>query len=83
MIIADAINMAGTTDPGKVMEILKTATFDAPYFVSGKIAFDEKGQNMYSASVMVQVQNGEYESVFPEEWATAEAIPAFPPWNRR
>ena len=83
MIIADAINMAGTTDPGKVMEILKTATFDAPYFVSGKIAFDEKGQNMYSASVMVQVQNGECESVFPEEWATAEAIPAFPPWNRR
>lgn len=83
MIIADAINRAGTTDPAKVLDVLKTATFDAPYFVSGKVKFDDKGQNDYSASVMVQVLGGEYEAVWPEEFKTAEAVPAFPAWNAR
>ncbi|MGI6131087.1 MAG: hypothetical protein ACOYES_04380 [Bacillota bacterium] len=82
-VIADAINQAGTTDPNKVLDVLRAKTFDAPYFVSGKIKFDDKGQNDFSASVMVQVLNGVYEAVWPVEFKTAEAVPAFPAWNKR
>ena len=83
MVIADAINTAGSTDPNKVLEVLKTKTFDAPYFVSGKIKFGATGQNDYSASVMVQLQNGKYEAVWPEQFKTADPKPAFPKWEAR
>lgn len=83
MIIADAINEAKSTDPAKVLEVLKTKTFEAPYFVSGKVKFDSKGQNEYSASVMVQVLNGKYEAVWPEQFQTAKPVPAFPKWSER
>jgi branched-chain amino acid transport system substrate-binding protein len=83
LVMADAINEAGSTDPARVLEVLKTKTFYAPYFVSGKVKFDDKGQNEYSASVMVQVLNGVYEAVWPVEFKTAEPVPAFPPWRSR
>jgi len=83
LVIADAINQAGTTEPADVLEFLKTRTFYAPYYVSGKIKFDEKGQNEFSASVLVQVLNGVYEVVWPVEFATADPVPAFPAWNKR
>ena len=83
LVIADAVNQAAANDPQKVMEVLHTATFDAPYLVSGKIKFGETGQNLYSASMMVQVQKGEYESVWPVEFQTKEPIPAFPKWKDR
>jgi branched-chain amino acid transport system substrate-binding protein len=83
LVLADAINQAGSTDTEKIMEVIKTATFEAPYFVSGKIKFNEKGQNEYSASVMVQVLDGVYEAVWPVDYQTAEPIPAFPKWSER
>lgn len=83
MVIADAINQAGTTDPGKVLDVIKTATFSAPYFVSGKVKLDDRGQNEFSASVIVQTINGGYEAVRPEEFKTSEPVPAFPAWNKR
>jgi len=83
LVLADAINEAGTIDTAKVMEVLKTKTFDAPYYTAGKIKFGESGQNEFSASVMVQLQNGIYEAVWPVEYQTAQPKPAFPEWNNR
>ncbi|MDN5331881.1 MAG: branched-chain amino acid transport system substrate-binding protein [Tepidanaerobacteraceae bacterium] len=83
MVIAEAINKADSTEPAKVLEVLKTNEFAAPYFVSGKIKFGEDGQNVYSASVMTQIQNGVYEAVWPETYQTKEPIPAFPAWDKR
>lgn len=83
MVIADAINRAGSTDPDKIMEVLKETAFDAPYFMTGKIKFNEKGQNEYSASVMTQVIDGEYQAVWPENGRTAEPVPDIPDWDKR
>ena len=83
MVIAEAINKAGTTEPNKVREVLFSEEFAAPYFVSGKIKFGEDGQNVYSASVMTQIQNGIYEAVWPEDFQTKEPVPAFPEWSDR
>ncbi|HNV34419.1 MAG TPA: ABC transporter substrate-binding protein [Bacillota bacterium] len=83
MVIADAINQAKSTDPAAIQKVLKEVSFSAPYFVLGKIKFNASGQNELSASVITQVQNGKYESVWPIEASTAKAIPAFAPWNQR
>lgn len=65
MIIADSINTAGDIDGNKIMEVLKTKTFDTPYFTSNQIKFDESGQNLNTISFMVQIQDGKYEAVWP------------------
>lgn len=83
MVIADAINRAGSTDPDEITKVLKEATFEAPYFIAGKIKFNEKGQNEYSASVMTQVIDGQYEAVWPEDARTAEPVPDIPDWDNR
>lgn len=83
LIIAEAINLAGTTEPAKVLEILKNHTFEAPYFVSEKIKFGPDGQNVYSASVMTQILNGIYEAVWPENYQTKPPVPQFPGWTKR
>jgi branched-chain amino acid transport system substrate-binding protein len=83
MVIVDAINKAGSTDPEKIMEVLKKAEFEAPYFMTEKIKFNDKGQNELSASIMTQVINGEYQAVWPEDIQSSEPIPGFTAWDER
>jgi len=83
MVIAEAINLAGSTDPEKILSVLKDHEFAAPYFVSGKIKFGPDGQNIYSASVMTQILDGVYEAVWPETYQTKEPVPYFPAWKDR
>lgn len=67
MIIADAINTAGSTNSDEIVKVLKTKTFETPYFISKKIKFNENGQNSQTISFMVQIQEGKYEVVWPLE----------------
>ncbi|WP_313346698.1 ABC transporter substrate-binding protein [Sedimentibacter sp.] len=83
LVVADAINQAKSTNGDAVMEVIRTAKFDAPYFSTGAIQFDDKGQNQYSASFIVQTQNAEYEAVFPVDIQTAKPIAPFPTWTER
>lgn len=83
MVIADAINQIGDVDGDKLMDAIKNTTFDAPYFASEAIKFDESGQNEISASYIVQIQNEEYEAVYPLDIATAKSLVPFPQWSDR
>lgn len=83
MVIADAINQAKSTDTEAIMEVIKTANFDAPYFSTGAIKFGDDGQNIYSASFIVQTQGSKYEAVFPEDIQTASPIAPFKDWTNR
>lgn len=83
LVLAEAINIAGSTDGDKVMEVIRNNTFSAPYFATGKIKFNEKGQNEIPASYIVQTQDKKYQAVFPEETATAEPWVPFPDWSKR
>ncbi|NYB74495.1 ABC transporter substrate-binding protein [Sedimentibacter hydroxybenzoicus DSM 7310] len=67
MIIADAINTAGSTNGDEIVEVLKTKSFQTPYFISRSIEFNENGQNSQTISFMVQIQDGKYELVWPME----------------
>jgi|LGOV01.1.fsa_nt_gb branched-chain amino acid transport system substrate-binding protein len=83
MVIAEAINMAGSTDGDAIMEVLKSEEFKAPYFATGKIKFGEDGQNEFSASAMTQIIGGEYQNVWPGEDTTSDPVVAFPDWSTR
>ena len=83
MVIADAINQAKSAEPEKIMEAIRNTKFEAPYFSTGAIEFGEDGQNINSASFIVQTQNSKYEAVFPEDVQTAKPIAPFKDWNNR
>jgi len=79
-ILQQAIDKAGSLDREKVKEALDTETFST---IIGDITFTHKieggaGFNLVTPP-LGQVQNGEYEVIWPTEYATAEWIPK-PPW---
>ncbi len=83
LVIAEAINIAGSTEPAKILEVLRNHTFAAPYVLSGKIKFGPDGQNIYNPNVMTQIINGIYEVVWPEEFRTKDPVVPMPEWSKR
>ncbi|MGI5997824.1 MAG: ABC transporter substrate-binding protein, partial [Lutispora sp.] len=83
LVLAEAINMAGNLDGDAIMDVIKKTEFKAPYFATGAIKFDAKGQNEILASYVVQTQNKEYRAVYPVEIATVEPVAPIPQWDKR
>ena len=74
-VIADALERAGSTDSEAIVEALRnTEISDHVLAQSGSIKFDEKGENVNAAGVLVQIQNGKHVVVYPKEFAEAELI---------
>ena len=83
MVRAEAITIAKSLDGDDIMNVIKSTTFDAPYYAAGAIRFDDSGQNEILASYMVQTQGGKYHAVYPADIATAEPVVPIPAWDRR
>jgi len=47
------------------------------------VRFDEKHQNILGGGIIVQIQNGEYRTVYPFEVATVEPSYPLQPWDQR
>lgn len=74
-VIADALERSGSTDSEKVKTALEeTSIADHVLAQAGPIEFDEKGENMNAAGVLVQIQDGKHVVVYPEEFAESELI---------
>lgn len=72
-VIADALERAGSADHIKLRDALKeTNIADHVIAQSGPITFDEKGENVNAAGVLLQIQNGKHVVVYPTEFAEAE-----------
>lgn len=72
-VIADALERSGSTDSEKVKTALEeTSIADHVLAQAGPIEFDEKGENMNAAGVLVQIQDGKHVVVYPEEFAESE-----------
>lgn len=71
--LADAIERAGTTDKDAVNAALAASTMDMSYmpYAPTKMV---NGQNQGAQPVNTQVQNGDIDVIFPQEFASAEAI---------
>lgn len=83
MVLAEAINIAGDTNGDKIVEVIRSTNFEAPYYATKTIKFNAKGQNEVPASYVVQTQDKKYQAVYPAENATADPIVPFPDWSKR
>jgi branched-chain amino acid transport system substrate-binding protein len=74
LVLAEAINRAGSTDPEKIQTALKATDLKADQLMIGYsgVKFDETGQNTLSATYLIQLHGKIYESVWPENRATAK-----------
>jgi branched-chain amino acid transport system substrate-binding protein len=71
-VLCNAIDRAGSTDPAKIQAALKATDLKPDQLMMGYkgIKFDEKGQNVLAAGVMIQLQDGEnYVAVWPKAGA--------------
>jgi branched-chain amino acid transport system substrate-binding protein len=78
-VLMDAIDRAGSTDPAKIQTALKATDLKPDQLMIGYkgVKFDEKGQNVLAAGVIIQLQDGEnYVAVWPK--ASAEKAPVIP-----
>ena len=78
-VLCDAIDRAGSTDPAKIQAALKATDLKPDQLIMGYkgVKFDDKGQNILAAGVMIQLQDGEnYVTVWPK--ANAQKAPVLP-----
>jgi branched-chain amino acid transport system substrate-binding protein len=84
MTLADAINRAGSTDPGKIRDALAATNLSADKLImpwSG-IKFDATGQNTLTSAIFLQIQNAEPKMVWPADKATAKLVWPRPAWQK-
>ncbi len=79
MVLVDAINRAGSTEPAKIQAALRATDLKPEQLIMGfkGVKFDEKGQNILASALVIQLQDGaHYVPVWPKE--NAAAAPALP-----
>jgi branched-chain amino acid transport system substrate-binding protein len=79
LVLCEAIDRAGSTDPAKIQAALKATDLKPDQLMMGYrgVKFDEKGQNTFASSLIIQLQDGEnYVAVWPK--ANAQKAPVFP-----
>lgn len=72
MVIADALRRAESTDAQDLHKALCETNITDHILPQNEIRFDETGENINSAGVLIQIQNGKQVIVYPEEYAEAE-----------
>jgi len=73
LVLADAINRAGSTARAKIIAALKATDLKQDQVIMGYrgVKFDEIGENSLAATYLVQLQGKDYVSVWPTEKALA------------
>ncbi len=82
-ILIEAINRAGSTDPTKIRDALRATDMpgtDIPMPWKG-VKFGADGQNNLVSTVMTQVHDGAYQSIYPFNVAAKDVIYPFPDWK--
>jgi branched-chain amino acid transport system substrate-binding protein len=82
LVMAEAINRAGSTDPAKIQAALRATDLKKNQMMVGYdgVKFDEKGQNVLASSLVTQMVNGAYVPVWPKDQATAEIKLPYKGW---
>lgn len=82
-VLAQAIEKAGSLDTEKVAQILRTEEFPSVMSLSGKVKFEPGGQNIHALSVITQIKDLDYKTVFPLKYQKAEPVFPMTPWDKR
>lgn len=78
-LIAAALEESGSSEPADVRDALADLSFEDPLLAfDGPITFDETGQNENATVIVMQVQKGAVEQVYPSQFETSSLVfPAF------
>ena len=82
-VLCDAIDRAGSTDPAKIQAALKATDLKPEQLMMGYkgVKFDDKGQNILAAGVIIQLQDGEnYVAVWPKTNAQKDPVMPYKGW---
>jgi branched-chain amino acid transport system substrate-binding protein len=83
LVLCDAIDRAGSTDAAKIQAALKATDLKPDQLMMGYkgVKFDDKGQNVLAAGVMIQLQDGEnYVAVWPKAGAQKAPVTPYKGW---
>ncbi|MEJ1975972.1 MAG: ABC transporter substrate-binding protein [Acetobacteraceae bacterium] len=82
LVLADAINRAGSTEPAKIQAALKATDLKPAQLIIGYdgVKFDAAGQNELASTLLVQLHNRQYVTVWPKAQAAAELVMPFKGW---
>ena len=85
MVLADAINRAGSTDPEKIRQALVATDMPADQLIVPwrGIKFGPDGQNLLVRGILMQVQQSKYCTVYPFELASCELVYPMPTWGEK
>jgi branched-chain amino acid transport system substrate-binding protein len=74
LVLADAINRAGSTEPDKIQAALKATDLKADQLMIGYngVKFDDTGQNILASTFLIQLKGKEYVSIWPADRATSK-----------
>src|SRR5580692_5855490 len=74
LVLADAINRAGSTEPDKIQAALKATDLKPNQLMIGYngVKFDDTGQNILASTFLIQLKGKEYVSVWPADRATSK-----------
>jgi branched-chain amino acid transport system substrate-binding protein len=74
LVLADAINRAGSTEPDKIQAALQATDLKADQLMIGYsgVKFDSTGQNTLASTFLIQLQGRQYVSVWPASLATGK-----------
>ena len=81
--LLDAINRAKSTDPAAIQAALKSTDIPGDQLIMPwkGVKFDANGQNMYAQGINMQVQGGQYYTVWPFDVASKKIIWPRPKWS--
>ena len=85
MVMADAINRAGSTEPDAIRKALAATDIPAAKLIMPwkGVKFDENGQNLLGSGILVQIEGGKYHTVWPFNLASREIVWPMPTWDKR
>ena len=85
MVLADAINRAGSTEPEAVRRALAATDIPGSKLIMPwrGVKFDATGQNTLGQGILVQIAGGKYNTIWPFDLATRDVIWPMPKWNQR
>jgi branched-chain amino acid transport system substrate-binding protein len=83
--LVDAINRAGSTDPEAIRKALVATDIKPENLIMPwtGVRFDETGQNVGVRAIIMQLQGGKYQTVWPFEMATRDVVYPIPRWSER
>src|ERR1700712_1238083 len=85
MVMADAINRAGSTEPEAIRTALAATDMPGNKLIMPwkGVKFDATGQNTLGQGILVQIIDGKYNTVSPFAMAAREVIWPMPKWDAR